>query len=213
MKMVNSYFRVKIVTMMKLIQEDQEWWVGIDSQLRVLPNQHLAVCLVSAELKRAGTLDLFMDDDSRRPKILNSAQYYLRNLGLQLYPQQHPYHIHFMFSKVPEPLSSLLCAFEQKDHQRIGEALDFPLEARTWFHPTKRNGYMTRRYLRTLDKDGVTVPSWIPYCQFVVPPHEVLRNGECARIGRRYEQFAFDYDRKFALAIRDNYHQFLHEVE
>lgn len=207
----HTHFRVKIVTMMKLIQEEKKWWVGIDSQLRVLPNQHLAVCLVSAGLKRAGTLDLFIDDDSRRPKILNSAQSYLRNLGLQLYPQQHPHHIHFMFSKGSESLSKLVRAFEQKDHQRIGEALDFPLEARTWFHPEERNGYMTRRYLQTLERDSVTVPSWIAYCQFVVPPSEVLRDGECARTGRRYEQFVFDYDRKLALAIRDNNQTFLEE--
>ena len=190
--------------MVNITQKESKWWVAIDSHLEMLPEHYLTLCLVSRGLKRAGLISYDMNDSVKRSRAKRVVRASLRDLGLYFDTLTTDNTVRVRFAKDLLSLSEFVCAHQRDNHELMGKALGFPEAARTWYC---RGGsyYEMRTYLHELECKGLSVPSWIAYCPFVVPPAEVLIEGECARVGRRYEDFAREFSPHLALVVRENF--------
>ena len=193
-----------------VIRKNDYLYVEIDSNLSVLAEQYLSLVLTSAGLKKAGTLDVVVSNTSRVSSVVHSFQSHAVELGLSCDVQRVDTRLNFRFARDIDILSEVVLAFQKQDHYYIGDLLGFPRSAREWFCKDDCAGISRDRYLLSLVHEGVEVPLWVVFCPFVVPPSEVLVNGECAGVGEKYKEFAFSHETRLALGVRDNFYRHLY---
>ncbi len=170
--------------------------------------QYLPLLLVSMGVKRGGTL--MFQSAERSLKVRGQMNQLFKEHGVcysQTLEDRFPHWHDFVMAEDMDHLSKLDTAFRQPvlDHLYIGELLDFPRIACEYF----ARGSDAFSYLRQLRVSGVSIPSWVAFCPFVVPAAEIFQNGECAKLGRKYEQYAQSFDRNFATGLYHNFHQHL----